>query len=285
MPQATNSKNTGKILGAFMVPGLAHLSARVKGDYESSWWELKDAYKHAGLQAQALEPDVYIIYSAQWISVLGHSVQCDPNPKGLHVDENWYDFCDFPFSMSVDTDLAKSIADEIKNCGLASKEVDFEGFPIDTGSIVTQEYFNPEAKTKVVILSSNIYANHDDTQKLGRATRKAIIESGKTAVLINCSLLSNRYFTYDIKPSEDKISCAEQNQWNQRVLELMAEGKFSELDKILDDYVLHGQPEMMFKGYSWLRSALADDRLATKVISYGPVWGTGAAVVEHILLN
>ena len=61
---------------AFIVPGLPHLAYNNDG-----WQELKAAYKKAGESIQAMNPDVLVIYSSQWISVLGHSFQADPNPK------------------------------------------------------------------------------------------------------------------------------------------------------------------------------------------------------------
>ena len=46
---------------------------------------MRRGFRQAGEQIAALQPDVLVVYSTQWISVLGHSFQTNPNPKGLHV--------------------------------------------------------------------------------------------------------------------------------------------------------------------------------------------------------
>ena len=78
----------GTIQRAYLVPGLPHLVSDVAVE---SWQALRRGLHQAGKQVTALQPDVLVIYSTQWISVLGHSFQTHPNPKGLHVDENWYE--------------------------------------------------------------------------------------------------------------------------------------------------------------------------------------------------
>jgi hypothetical protein len=37
---------------------------------------------------------------------------------------------------------------------------------------------------------------------------------------------------------------------------------------------------MMFKGFSWLLGAIGRSDVHGRVLGYGPLWGTGAAVVE-----
>jgi 2-aminophenol/2-amino-5-chlorophenol 1,6-dioxygenase subunit alpha len=260
---------------AYMVPGLPHL---VFGN--GTWEPLKDALKTAGENARAGKPDVLVIYSGQWISVLGHSFQADPNPKGLHVDENWYDMGDFPYSFKVDVQLATTAAEYAQMVGLATKLVNYEGFPIDTGTLVTLKYFNPDNKIPVMIVSSNIYANAEDSNKLGKAVGEAIRKTGRKAVLINCSGLSYRFHTEEIEAKSDRIASESDDKWNRRVLDLIKEGKLTEVVKISDEYAKSAGPEMMFKGFHWMMGALGDKEVRGNVMAYGPVWGTGAAVVE-----
>ena len=74
------------VLKALMVPGFPHLV--FPGACQGQWQRLESAMHQAGQQVQAAKPDVLVLYSAQWISVLGHSFQYAANPQGLHVDEN-----------------------------------------------------------------------------------------------------------------------------------------------------------------------------------------------------
>ncbi len=269
------------VISAYMAPGLPHL---VLG-HEAHWSELKAAMQQAGQHVQNASPDVLVIYSAQWISVLGHSFQADPNPKGLHVDENWYDMGDFPFDFQTDTQLTHLAEQMAQTKGFATKLVNFEGFPVDTGTLVVLRHFNPDNRIPVVIVSSNIYCSQSDSYKLGETMGEAIRQSGKRAVLINCSSLSHRFWTEDIDPLSDRVSRPEEETWNQRILDLLTQGK---TDAVLDlgpEYVHAASPEMQFKGFYWLMGAMGKPTIAANVMAYGPLWGTGAAIVEYSLDN
>jgi hypothetical protein len=38
---------------------------------------------------------------------------------------------------------------------------------------------------------------------------------------------------------------------------------------------------MGFKAFAWLMGTLGTPKLPGNILAYGPVWGTGAAVVEY----
>lgn len=269
---------------AFMVPGLPHLAfENAGGTAGTSWHNLRNAMHQAGEAAIATKPDVLIIYSAQWISVLGHSFQFAANPQGLHVDENWYELGNFPFSFRIDRDLTLAAEKLTRNKGLATKLVDYAGFPIDTGTLVALKYFNPENRIPVMIVSSNIYCGQEDSIRLGQAVGEALQQSGKRAVVINCSLLSSRFITKDIQPSDDHISRADDDVWNQRMLALLQQGKNREALELGPEYAQQAGAEMGFKGFYWMMGLLDTPETPANVLAYGPVWGAGAAVVQYNL--
>lgn len=265
---------------AFWLPGLPHLVS----DIVSPVWEpVRKAYQEAGERCRALKPDVIVVYSAQWISVLGHSFQTDPRPTGYHVDENWHDVVDFPFSFPVDVALAELAAQKTREAGLATKEVHYAGFPIDTGTLVALKYLNPDNEIPVMIVSSNIYCGREDSEKLGLAVRQAIEAQGKRAVLVTCSALSHRFHTEEIDPAQDTFSREEDDHWNRRMLALMQAGKNREAADLGDEFAQAVGPEMMFKGFYWMMGALGTPDIPANLMAYGPVWGTGAAVLEYTL--
>lgn len=268
---------------AFIVPGLPHLAFETPGNESGSWQALRTALKQAGAEVQAAKPDVLVIYSTQWISVLGHSFQFAANPKGLHVDENWYELGDFPFSFHIDRDLTMIAEKLTREKGLATKLVDYEGFPIDTATLVALKYFNPDNNIPVMIVSSNIYCGQEDSVALGQAVGEALRQSGKRAVVLNCSLLSSRFITEDIQPSEDRISRPEDDVWNQRMLSLLTAGKNREALALGPEYAQQAGVDMGFKGFYWMMGLLDTPETPAQVLAYGPVWGAGAAVVQYNL--
>lgn len=263
---------------AYIVPGLPHLASARPG-----WETIKEALKQAGERARAAKPDVLVIYSAQWISVLGHSFQFAANPKGLHVDENWHDMGDLTFDFKVDRQLAEKAEQMAREKGLATKLVDYEGFPIDTGTLVTLKYFNPDNDIPVMIVSSNIYCGQEDSVKLGEAVGEAIRALGRKAVLVNCSLLSHRFITEDVDPAQDRLAKPEDDTWNRKMLELLKSGRNDQAMQLGPEFAQNAGAEMGFKGFYWMMGALGTPSVPADVLAYGPVWGTGAAVVEYNL--
>ena len=141
------------------------------------------------------------------------------------MDDNWYEFGDFPFDFRVDTELGTRAAAIASSLALATKTVSYDGFPIDTGVLVVQRFVNPQNTIPVAIVSCNIYAGQEDSLTLGRAVRQAIEESGKRAVVIACTGLSARFFTEAIDPQQDRFSRAEDDIWNRRILDLISARK------------------------------------------------------------
>jgi 2-aminophenol/2-amino-5-chlorophenol 1,6-dioxygenase alpha subunit len=270
----------GVIHSAYWVPGLPHLTADLPGN---PWADLKAAYTEAGRRIQAAQPDVLVVYSAQWISVLGHSFQADPHPTGCHVDENWYEWGEFPFSLTVDVDLTRQAAALTEAQGLATKQVAYEGFPIDTGTLVAMRYVNPAQSIPVVIVSSNIYCSREDSITLGQAVGEAVRQSGKRAVFLTCSALSNRFLTEPIDPAADRLASDQEDQWNRRMLALMQAGQNQQAVDRGPEFAQAANAEMQFKGFYWLMGALGTPSVPAELLGYGPLWGTGAAVLSYQL--
>jgi 2-aminophenol/2-amino-5-chlorophenol 1,6-dioxygenase subunit alpha len=270
----------GTIEHAYILPGLPHLTSQVPA---ASWEIIRRGYRQAGEHIRQAKPDVLAIYSTQWISVLGHSFQAHPNPKGLHVDDNWYEFGDFPFDLRVDVELGTRAAAIASSLDLATKAVAYEGFPLDTGVLVVQRFVDPQSTIPVAVVSCNIYAGQEDSLTLGRAMRQAIEERGKRAVVIACTGLSARFFTEAIDPQQDRFSRAEDDVWNRRVLDLIAQGKNADVLTLSSEYAQAAAVDMGFKAFAWLMGVLGTPTIPGKVLGYGPVWGTGAAVVEYAL--
>ncbi len=270
----------GTIISAYIVPGLPHLTS---DRLVESWERLRRGFRQAGERVNVLRPDVFVLYSTQWISVLGHSFQTDPNPKGLHVDDNWYEFGDFPFDLHSDVELSARAAAIASSLGLATKTVSYKGFPIDTGTLVALRFLNPDNTVPVSVVSCNIYAGQEDSLTLGKAMRQAIVESGKRAVVVAVTELSARFFTEEINPQNDHIARAEDDAWNRRILGLIEQGKNSEVLTLSKEYAQSAVADMGLKAFAWLMGVLGTPSAPGKVLAYGPVWGTGTAVVEYAL--
>jgi 2-aminophenol/2-amino-5-chlorophenol 1,6-dioxygenase subunit alpha len=121
------------VVSAFLIPGSP--LPYVQRD-NPPWGAMAEAMEKTGQALAASKPDVIAIYSTQWIAVLDQLWQVRPNPTGLHVDENWHEYGELPFDMRTDTELAEASIGATDSYGIRSKGVDYDAFPVDTGTIV-----------------------------------------------------------------------------------------------------------------------------------------------------
>lgn len=264
-------------LKAAWVPGLPHI---LRPESSSHWLKCATAMENLGRAVQAESFERIVLYSTQWLSVLGTSFQCQANPKGTHVDENWYEWGDLPFDFRCDAVLGQKFMQTLKAKGFPGMTVDFEGFPIDTGTLVALRFLNPEGKIPVSLVSSWVYANAEASQRIGSLMREVIEASGQRTLVVASSLLSTHFTTREIDPEADAIASPADDDWNRKVLALWEQGNLEEVATLAGRYTEAAKADMQFNAFHWLRGILGDQPVKGKVSHYGPLWGTGAAVVE-----
>ena len=266
----------GEVLAAYLVPGLAPLAV---GEDVGPWADLRSAYRTAAGTIERLRPDVLLVWSSQWISVLGHLYQALPNPKGVHVDENWHAMGDLPYDVTVDVELVRAAVAATEARGLQARGVAFEGFPLDTGTLVAARFLNA-ASRPLACVSCNIYSGAEEERKLGAAAAEAVASLGRRAVAICVTGLSGHVTTRDVDPREDAVPPAD-DAWNRRVLDAIAAGESARAEAMAPEFAREAGADMMFKGFSWLMGVVGRPEARGRVLGYGPLWGTGAAVVEY----
>jgi reactive intermediate/imine deaminase len=266
---------------AYLVSGKPHILL----DHEKSkaWASLHKNYEKIRQDIERSDADLILVYSTQWLSVIGHLVQADPNPKWLHVDPDWYDMGEMPYKFKVDADFSAQLKKSHNELGLESALVNYRGFPIDTGTIVALKHINPDNRLPVSMVSCNMYAEKSESTILGVAAKNALIESGKKAAIVVVSSLSNRFFTTEINPQEDKISSKKDDEWNQKVLELFAQGRLEDVIECAREFAHEANADMNFKSMYWLSGIVGKSNNFTgTVYDYQPVWGTGNALVKLV---
>jgi 2-aminophenol/2-amino-5-chlorophenol 1,6-dioxygenase alpha subunit len=264
---------------AFLVPGLPH--PLLKPDVPA-WGQLATALSRAGRSMAAAKPDTLVVYSTQWMAVLDQLWQTRPHLKGLHVDENWYEYGELSYDIAVDTELAYACVASTPRAGIQSKGVNYDGFPIDTGSIVANHFLN-QARAPLVLTSNNLYHGWDETKALGRLAVEKAEELGRRVAVVGVGGLSGAMYREEIDPRQDRVLSDEADRWNRTVLDLLERGDVAELGKALPAYAKEAKPDMGFKHLAFLLGALGDRFFGARVHGYGPIYGSGAAVVEFRL--
>jgi 2-aminophenol/2-amino-5-chlorophenol 1,6-dioxygenase subunit alpha len=268
------------VVGAAMVPGMPQLLA---AEPAPSWKLLADAARQAGRDLRAAGPDAFVVLSTQWFTVLGHQFQVDPNPRGGHVDENWYayDYGTLDYDLRVDVELAEAWACQAEDMGFQARRTRYDGFPVDTGTVVAGKLVDPDRSRPIALVSCNLYAAAGDLGRIAEAAALAAGKLGRRVAFVAVSGLSSGLIQRWIEPAEDRFEDAGHDAWNRRVLDLLAAGRTGEVLALREEYAREAQADSQLRALAFLAGSGACDRPA-RVLEYGPVWGTGAAVVTWL---
>lgn len=261
-----------------VVPGLPH--PLLAADQNPGWGLIRQAFEQARQRIEASDADVLVLYSTQWFSILGHQIQANPHPKWVHVDQDFHALGSIPYEFRIDTEFAEAYNTAAKQRNLHCRTVAYHGFPIDTGSVVALKLLNPDNRLPAVIVSCNMYADRAETLVLGKAAADAIAQTGRRAIPVAVTCLSNRQHTQPISPTDDHVSSMMDDEWNHKLLEIFAQGRLEDVSQLARTFAAQAHADNKLKAIWWLGAVMGQhNRYTGDVLAYAPVWGTGSAVV------
>lgn len=286
----------GKIVAGVLAPHPPHL---VYGENppqneprsECGWEELRWAYERCRRSILKLKPDVLLVHSPHWMTVVGHHVLGVERFQGLSVDPIFPHLFRYRYDLKVDVELSLAIAEAGKQNGLITKVMKNPDFRIDYGTICSLHLINPAWDIPVVSISSNnspyYFSNEvgqEQMARLGQATREAIEKTGRRAVLLASNSMSHRHFTKEAEIPEDMshehIYHHGQYLWDMKMLSLMKQGKAKEVLAVMPEFIDMASAEVKAGALAWMLSALNTPTYPAVVHGYGSVIGTGNAIVE-----
>jgi 2-aminophenol/2-amino-5-chlorophenol 1,6-dioxygenase subunit beta len=291
-------KLSGKIISGWLAPHPPHLvyaenPAQNEPKSRGGWDTLRHGYRACRESIRERKPDVIIVHSPHWQTVVGHHVLCVPKLKGFSVDPIFPHLFRYHFEMDIDCELARAIHNEGEALGLTMSKMENPQFRVDYGTIVTLHMMNPAWDIPVVGISANNspYFYDDDVAqeemlKLGEATRRAVEKTGRRAVVAASNTLSHLHFSKEPNPdlpedmSKEHIFSQSQYEWDMKIIELLKEGRLQEYFKVLPRYMQETFAEVKSGSLTWMLSAMAMPKIGAKFHAYGAVIGTGNAVLE-----
>jgi 2-aminophenol/2-amino-5-chlorophenol 1,6-dioxygenase beta subunit len=289
---APSADRTG-ILAGYLAPHPPHLAyaenppqnePRSQGGWEGLRW----AYEDVRARIRALQPDVIVLHAPHWITMVGHHVNCVPNPRGFSVEPIFPHLLRFHYDFRTDVELAEAIADQAAADGLVTRKLKVEGVRVDYATITALHLLNPDWDIPVVSLSANNNPYYYSTSSLeqmevlGASVRTAIEGLGRRAVVAGSNSLS--HFHWDREPELPEDMAAEhpydnhQYRWDMRLLELIRHGRTRELRAFIPEHIEATESETKAGSLSWLLAALGWPEGVGEVLAYGTVIGTGNAV-------
>lgn len=273
-------KDQDVLFGIYCPP---HPHPLLAPELNDGYQNLRDAYDKLRKRIQSSDADIILIYSTTWPSIVGHQIQAHPNPEWIHVDDDFHYLGSMPYKFNIDSEFAHAYREAAESRGLHSRTVAYDGFPIDTGSVVALSLLNPDNKIPACIVSSNMYSNRSETMVLGKAARDALSKQGKKAVVVVVASLSNRMFTEHIDPKNDKIHSSKDDEWNKKILEFFHDGRLEDLSQLSRD--IHGQIRIQkvaaYKPVWWMAATMGQhNNYQGEVLAYEPLHGSGGAVIQ-----
>lgn len=266
------------IVRGYIVPGRPH--PLLCPDQAEPWTKLRAGFEAARREIASTEADLLVLYSTQWLSVIGHQIQADPQPEWVLVDQEWHELGEMPYRFRMDADFAHAYEAAARRRGLHARTVAYHGFPIDTGTVVALKLLNPDHRLPACVVSCNMYADRAETLVLGKAARDALLAQGKKAIAISVTALSNRMFTRPIEPHEDRISSVKDDEWNRKILEILAEGRLEDVSQHAREFDAQANGDQRMKAIWWLAALMGqNNEYGGHVFEYQPLIGTGAAIV------
>jgi len=274
----TGRSGSGRIVRGYIVPGMPHVL--LAPEKSAGWSSLRASFGRLRQEIEESGADLLLLYSTQWISVIGHQIQADPKPKWVHVDPEWHALGSMPYEFRMDPEFGKACEGAARARGLHARTVAYHGFPIDTGTVVALKLLDPENRLQASVVSCNMYADRAETLVLGKAARDAVIATGRRAIAVAVTALSNRMFTSPIDPANDRISSLKDDEWNRKILEILGEGRLEDVSQLAREFSSQANGDQKMKAIWWLASLMGEHNdYDGRVFDYQPVWGTGAALV------
>ncbi|MHB1260829.1 MAG: Rid family hydrolase [Thermoplasmatota archaeon] len=272
------AKGEPGVVASFVVPYMPH--PLLVPDANPGYRRLRDAYDAVRKQIEALKPDILVLYSTQWPSVIGHQVQTDPAPEWTYVDQEWHELGSIPYKFRMDAAFGEAYVAAGAKRGLEMRAVNYRGFPVDVGSIVALKLLNPKNAIPASIVSCNMYADRAETIVLGKAAHDAVVAQGKRAVAIAVTGLSNRLFSAKIPFKEDRIHSRKDDEWNRKYLDFLGRGRLEDASQLAREFSQQAGGDSKMKAIWWLASVSGPhNRYDGTVHAYEALYGTGAAVV------
>ncbi len=267
------------IPNGYVLPGQPH--PLLAPDANPGYAALRAAYEEVGRRIRASGAELLLIYSTGWPSVIGHQIQALERPEWVHVDQEWHELGEIPYTFRMDAEFAHAYRRAATSRGLHARTVSYHGFPIDTGTVTALKLINPDNALKACVVSCNMYADRGETLVLGKAARDAIEALGRRTVPIGITALSNRYHTEPVPFADDRIQSQKDDDWNRKLLEFLGEGRLEDVSQLAREFALQANGDSKLKALWWLAALMGQtNNYRGDVLAYRPVYGTGAAVVE-----
>ena len=285
----------GRIVAGALAPHPPHLvyadnPPQNEPHAECGWETLRWGYERLRRDLATHEIDTIVLLSPHWQTYIGTHFLGVPRFESLSVDPIFPNLFRYHYTLDVDVPLAEAMCDAAAEAGIVTKMMRNPDFRVDYGTIVSCHMTRPEWDLPIVSISSQRANQFYSTEvmqaqslALGRAVRKAILESDRNVLLLASESLSHRHFVTESDLPEDMsqehIYNHHQYLWDMRIIEMLRRGHSRQVLDQMTEFVEQSISEADSGALSWLLAALDYPEYGAELYGYGTVIGTGNAVM------
>src|SRR6201991_2120013 len=119
--------NRGRIVAGYLAPHpppLIYAETPPQNEPRShgGWEVLRWGYEELRHRMSARDrPDVLIVHAPHWITMVGHHVNCVPNPRGISVEPIFPHLFRYHYDFRTDVELAEALVESFKAHGLVTR--------------------------------------------------------------------------------------------------------------------------------------------------------------------
>ena|SRR5215831_13587188 len=237
-----------------------------------------------------LDVDTFIVVDTHWFSTIDYILNANARLSGSYTSEELPDMIhDYAYDYRGDAELADWIAEVGAKNNVRVNACHYTTLPIHYPSLTTMRYLNPDGKARVLSVSVCQTAELHNDLAFGRAIGEAVksLPRARRVVFLAAGGMSHKFNPYDVilpKAGADpaNITLPANREWDQRILDLLLQGRHDEVLALSDDYRRSASPEGRWAHYLNMAGALggADFKVKGQLFgTYESALGTGQANV------
>jgi len=181
--------------------------------------------KEMGIALRALQPDLFVINSAHWVSSFNWYATCQDPHEGVCVAEEAPDLIPgIPYKRKGDREFACALVDTLQRAGIPCLRNESPHYEWDYAALVPLLYLDPDATVPVVEIPTCLSADHGECLRVGRLIHALGKEMGRRIVFIASCALSHKIVRGPhLWPTPERIDL------DHRFMDLMQQGRITEL--------------------------------------------------------
>ena len=201
---------------------------------------LIEGLREMGALLRAMQPDLFVLMSAHWVSTFNWYVTGHDRHQGICIADEAPDLIPgVEYSRQGDGALARAISERMNQQGIPCGVNDSPHFNWDYGIYVPMNYLDPEGTVPLLAMPSVLCSDQDECRQVGRVVHEAAQAAGRRVVFIaSCAMAHQVRRGPELWPSE------EQQALDRRFIDLVSQARVDELAQWAPEYCRAAVAEM-----------------------------------------